>query len=438
MNVAQLLSKKRHGGELTDAEISLLIQGYCDGRVADYQMSALAMAICLQGMTPREVATLTKAMLESGERLPRESSDRRGRPRVDKHSTGGLGDKISLVLAPLLAACDVDVPMISGRGLGLTGGTLDKLESAAGFRSDLTIQQMDAQLQQLGTFIAGASEKIAPADRRLYALRDVTGTVDSVALITASILSKKLAANLDALVMDVKVGSGAFMQRMDDAVELSQSLVRVGAGAGLPTSVLITDMDQPLGETLGNAMEFNEAVEVLSGEGPPAVRELTVELAANLLCQVNVTPDRDTAMDLLSRKLDDGSARQRFEEMIRAQGGSWTKPLKIAPEFSKIDAHCDGYISRFDCRVLGQCVVDIGGGRRQLGDTIDHSVGIRVHARVGQRVNKGDRLLTLHCHREPATDYSSALRGAIEIVDVPVECRPLIIQRIDSLSTTYR
>ena len=283
MITANLLVKKREGHELTDEEIRFLVDGFCEGSVADYQMSAFAMAVCLRGMTPREVATLTRAMLESGDVLPRDVSG--DTPRVDKHSTGGLGDKVSLILAPLLAACDVHVPMVSGRGLGLTGGTLDKLESIPGFRTDLSPQQSARVLKDVGAFIVSASEAIVPADRRLYALRDVSGTVESIPLITASILSKKLSANLDALVMDVKAGDAAFMKTTGDARALAQSLERVGDEAGLPTTVLVTDMDQPLGKAVGNANEVNESVTVLKADrrDDPSielVRELTIELCA--------------------------------------------------------------------------------------------------------------------------------------------------------------
>lgn len=291
MLASTLLAKKREGHALTDEEIRFLIGGFCSGEVADYQMSALAMAICIQGMDSREVLTLTRAMLESGDLLPRGKTGE-SRPRVDKHSTGGLGDKVSIILAPLLAACDVDVPMISGRGLGLTGGTLDKLESIDGFQTQLPPDQSLRVLREVGAFIVGASERIVPADRRLYALRDVTGTVESIPLITASILSKKLAANLNALVMDVKTGSGAFMKTQQQATELAESLVRVGRQAGLPTSVILSDMDQPLGQSVGNAVEINESVAVLEGHRGE-VRDLTIELCAELLMQVGVAATLD-------------------------------------------------------------------------------------------------------------------------------------------------
>ncbi|TWU60828.1 Pyrimidine-nucleoside phosphorylase [Rubripirellula tenax] len=433
MLASTLLVKKRDGNELSDDEIRFLIEGFCSGAVTDYQMSALAMAICIRGMNRREIATLTRAMLESGDRLPRpdrlaEGRLASGRPRVDKHSTGGLGDKVSLILAPLLAACDVDVPMVSGRGLGLTGGTLDKLESIEGFTVDLSDQESSRILKEVGAFIIGASERIAPADRRLYALRDVTGTVESIPLITASILSKKLAANLDALVMDVKAGSAAFMKTESDALRLADSLVAVGGEAGLPTTALITDMDQPLGRAIGNAIEVNESIDVLAGQSG-AVRDLTIELCADLLVQVGVAPSLDSARTRLASTLDDGSAMERFERMIAAQGGRLSQPRRLAPQ-TEITADHDGFVARFDCSSIGQVVVAMGGGRRKKGDPIDHAVGVRVHHSVGDPVKRGEPILTLHCSTVQANDYAKLLANAVEVVDGPVCKSPLILGRL--------
>ena len=431
MLASTLIVKKREGGELSDDEIRFLIAGFCSGEVADYQMSSLAMAICLRGMSARETATLTTAMLESGEPLPRIGD---GKPRVDKHSTGGLGDKVSLILAPLLAVCDVDVPMVSGRGLGLTGGTLDKLEAIDGFRTDYSSDEATSLLKKVGAFIISANETIAPADRRLYALRDVTGTVESVPLITASILSKKLSASLDALVMDVKVGSGAFMPTLEKATELAHSIVSVGSAAGLPTKALITDMDQPLGETIGNAIEVNESIEVLQGK-TGEVRELTVALCAELLVQVGVETMLSAAEERLQRALDSGAAMERFEKIVHAQSGtlpgSHSGPLPLAREL-EISAKDTGYVKAIDCPAIGETVVAMGGGRRVKGDPIDHRVGIRVHHRIGDRVQRGDRVLTVHCGA--ASDYAGKpidkLAGAIEIVNEPVDARPLVVTRI--------
>lgn len=428
MLASTLLIKKREGHALSDAEIQFLIDGYCTGEIADYQMSALAMAICLKGMNQREIVTLTREMLESGDRLPRDGSS--DKPRVDKHSTGGLGDKVSIVLAPLLASCEVQVPMISGRGLGLTGGTLDKLESIDGFRTDLSPDHSLGILQNVGAFIVGASERIAPADRKLYALRDVTGTVESAALITASILSKKLAADLDALVMDVKVGGGAFMRTMEEARELAESLARVGMQAGLPTSALITDMDQPLGHSIGNAIEINESMEVLQGVGGE-VRDLTIELCAELLVQVRVSKTLDEARVRLAHAIDSGSAMERFERMVAAQGGRLDYPLQLAPAHSII-AKQRGFISHYDCETIGEVIIAMGGGRRRKTDKVDHRVGVSIHGRIGDAIEKEEPILTLYCPNHLASEYLIALESAVKINRSQVPARPLIIERFGS------
>ncbi|MEM9585783.1 MAG: thymidine phosphorylase [Planctomycetota bacterium] len=428
---ATLLMKKRDGGTLTDDEIRFLVDGFCRGEVADYQMSAFAMAVCLRGMSPDEITSLKMAMLESGDRLPRVTD----RPRVDKHSTGGLGDKVSLILAPLLACCDVDVPMISGRGLGLSGGTLDKLESIPGFEVQLSEGRAANLLKDIGTFIIGANEAIAPADRRLYGLRDVTGTVESVPLITASILSKKLAASLDALVMDVKVGSAAFMKTRDQATELAKSLIRVGGQAGMPTSALLTDMDQPLGAAVGNALEVIESIDVLQGDGPPEVRELTVELCADVLVQVQAHASIEDARVRLNRELDSGNAHERFARMVAAQGGSLKDPLKLAA-CHMIEAPQAGYLADIDCAALGEAVVALGGGRRKTGDPIDHRVGVRVMARVGQSVARGQPIAALHCDKADRDAFFQTIQDAVRVRAEPVAIPPLVIDRLVSGAAT--
>ena len=436
MLASSLLIKKRDGLELQDEEIRFLIDGFCCGDIADYQMSALAMAICLNGMNERETVSLTTAMLESGERLPRAQRSSRAsneRPRVDKHSTGGLGDKVSLILAPLLASCDVDVPMISGRGLGLSGGTLDKLESIEGFESQVSIERSSEILRQIGCFIVGASSSVAPADRRLYALRDVTGTVESIPLITASILSKKLAANLDALVMDVKTGSGAFMKSTRRARELADSLVRVGRLAGLPTTAILSDMDQPLGEAVGNANEVNEAIDILTGDindGP--VRELTLLLCGELLVEAGVESSREAATHRLTRALDSGAAMEKFEAMVAAQGGRLTTPLPLAVG-QPVVSPADGYVANIDCQCLGEVVVSVGGGRRKTDDPIDHTVGLNMLVRTGDRVQAGQPLLIFHGRSERAGNYLDRLQRAIQLSEEPTQTRPLVLNDHEDL-----
>ncbi len=425
MLVTSVIAKKRDGGRLSNDEIRFLINGYVAGQVADYQMSAFAMATLLRGMDAQEIAYLTHAMLDSGQRLPRLDNEP---PRVDKHSTGGLGDKVSLILAPLLACHDVHVPMISGRGLGLSGGTLDKLEAIPGFQIQLSPERREQQLRELGCFIVGASENIAPADRRLYALRDVTATVESVALITASILSKKLAASLDALIMDVKVGDAAFMKTTEDAQRLAQSIVNTGALSGLPTRALLTDMDQPLGVAVGNAIEVNESLLTLANEGPAEVRELTILLCAELLQLCGRYPTVAVACQALEQSLASGQARERFEAMVRAQGGSLNGPLPLAPRFV-VTAPRAGYVQQVDCDALGTYAVELGGGRRVTTDKIDPSVGLEIHVRIGDRVERDQPLLTCYAHSSSADEVNELAR-AIELIDEPVPARPLIIGHV--------
>ncbi|MEO1527058.1 MAG: thymidine phosphorylase [Planctomycetota bacterium] len=428
MLAADLLAKKRDGEELTEAEIRFLIEGFCDDSVTDYQMSAFAMAVCLRGMTVAETSILTRAMLESGDVIDRSVSG--DTPRVDKHSTGGLGDKVSLILAPLLAACGVHVPMVSGRGLGLTGGTLDKLEAIPGFQTQLEPSDRDQLLSDVGAFIVGADARVAPADRRLYALRDVTATVESVSLITASILSKKLAANLDALVMDVKAGGGAFMKTLQDATALAQSIESTGSSAGLPTDVLITDMDQPLGRTVGNANEVNESLKILRGEDRDdplieRVRELTIELCALPLVRVGKAEDLGTARQMLATALESGAAMERFEAMVSAQGGRLGGELPLTEARPVLAEHA-GYVAAFDCRLLGQTVVAMGGGRRKMGDPIDPAVGIEVHVQIGDVVAKGQPILSLHCHERSRSEYADSVGQVVTISEEHVSPTALI------------
>lgn len=429
---ASVIAKKRDGGELTRAEIRFLIDGLVSGQVADYQISAWAMAVFLRGMTPQETAELTLAMLDSGERLPisprsGDATNRARLPRADKHSTGGLGDKVSLILAPLLACHGVVVPMISGRGLGLTGGTLDKLEAIPGFRVDLDASEQARQLDRVGCFIIGASERIAPADRRLYALRDVTATVESVPLITASILAKKLAASLDRLVIDVKVGSAAFMKTLPQASELAHSLVGTGRLAGLETTAMLTDMDQPLGRAIGNACEVNEAWEVLTGKGPPEVVELTLRLAAQALLDVGSATDPEAVDRDLRRTLRNGVAAERFVRMVEHQGGRFTGPLPLAPATERL-VPAAGSVAAIDCERLGRCVVELGGGRRRVADRINPAVGLEILVRIGDRVETGQPWLRVR--GELPANLANELDSALTLVDEPIAARPLILDTV--------
>jgi pyrimidine-nucleoside phosphorylase len=419
----QIIAQKRDGCELTEESIFTFVRGYAENQIPDYQMAAFAMAVYFNGMTSSETAALTQAMLDSGDRL-RWPDD--GIPRVDKHSTGGIGDKISLPLVPLLAVCGVQVPMLSGRGLGPTGGTLDKLESIAGFRTDLSLQEIQRVVPKIGCVITGASADLAPADRRLYALRDVTATVPSILLITASIMSKKLAESPDALVLDVKFGSGAFMKTREQARELAISLVKTGERMGVTTTALLTSMNQPLGRMCGNAIEVEESLDVLQGQGPDDVRQLTIELAAELLITVGAFSEHAQAVQVLDRKLSDGSAMERFEMMVKAQGGDLAQERAIAPA-AEVTARHEGVVSAIDVEAIGYTIIAMGGGRRNLADSIDHSVGIEMLVSIGDTVDAGQPLVRLFT-RDPEP-FADRLRESITLSD-QANSQVLIVERI--------
>jgi len=421
---AELIARKRDGHTLTRDEIAFVIRGFVDSSIPEYQMSALAMAIFFQGMEDEETAALTQEMLLSGVRLEWPA----GAAVVDKHSTGGVGDKVSLVLAPLLASCGLRVPMISGRGLGPTGGTLDKLESIPGFRTDLSITEMQAIVERVGCVITGATEDLVPADRKFYGLRDVTATVPSIPLITASIMSKKLAESLNALVLDVKCGSGAFMKTRDQGVELANSLVRAGQRMGVRTTALVTDMNQPLGRMCGNAVELDETLDCLAGEGPDDLRYVTLALGAELLVSAERCADPTAAESLLSDRLDSGAAREVFEQMVVAQGGDLKIGYQVARE-QVVVAERSGFVTRMDTEALGMAVIDLGGGRRQIGDSVDHSVGIDMRAKIGDEVSAGDPLARVFADQKvPA--IMSRVSGAITISDSQGEWTEFIVERI--------
>ncbi len=426
MNPVWIIAKKRDGEELTADEIGYFIGDYARGVIPDYQMSALAMAIYLRGMTTAEIAALTDHMLASGARFTWPLG---GAPKVDKHSTGGIGDKVSLPLAPMLACCGLQVPMISGRGLGATGGTLDKLEAIPGFRTNLSMDEMRDVMERIGCVISGATVDLVPADRKLYALRDVTATVPSISLITASIMSKKLAEGLDALVLDVKFGSGAFMKTAELACELAVSMVNTGKRMNVSTTALLTDMNQPLGRMVGNAVEVNESVAALEGQGPADLMEVTLALGAELLVSTKKADSIEAARQQLQHTIDSGTAREKFAEMVAAQGGNLDAPRLVAPN-SPVTTNRAGYIAAMDTEKLGQAVIAMRGGRKQLGDVLDLSTGFEMLVRLGERVEVGQPLAAQFAHADVADEGRQLLLSAIEIAEAPPTVGPLILERI--------
>ncbi len=426
MNPVWTIAKKRDGEELSPEEIGHFIAGYSEGEIPDYQMSALAMAIYLQGMTTDETAALTDHMLISGARF---EWPRGGKPKVDKHSTGGIGDKVSLPLAAMLACCDLEVPMISGRGLGATGGTLDKLDSISGFRTDLSMDEMRAVVAQVGCVISGATPDLVPADRKLYALRDVTATVPSIPLITGSIMSKKLAEGLDALVLDVKFGSGAFMKTEQLARELAESLVGTGRRMGVPTTALLTDMNQPLGRMVGNAVEVDESVAVIEGRGPADLMEVTLALGAELLVSTKMDATLDDAKVRLQQTIDSGAAREKFAEMVAAQGGDLDAPRRVAPD-TEVTSPKAGYVASINAECLGEAVIAMRGGRQKMGDPLDYSTGFEMLVRLGGRVDASQPLARLFAPTNVSDIGREKLLSAIEIADDPPRVGSRILDRI--------
>jgi len=416
---AVIISKKRDGEKLSESEIRFFVSNYAKGVIPDYQMAALAMAIFIKGMDSQEISQLTDAMIETGNRLQRVSD----RPRVDKHSTGGLGDKTSLILGPMLACCDLDVPMISGRGLGITGGTLDKLEAIPGYRCDLSESESEKQLAQIGCFITGATASLVPADKKLYALRDVTGTVPSVALITASIMSKKIAETLDALVLDVKWGTGAFLGTLTKARELAASLCSNGKRARIDTRALLSDMNQPLGKMVGNACEVDESIRVMQGKGPADVWELTRELSAHVLVSVGRSENLEHARASLQEHLDSGRVMERFEKMVKLQGGNLDAPRRLG-RITEVLAQSSGWLSQIDGQRLGQAIILMGGGRMQAGQQIDASVGLEIEKKIGDKIHKGDVLVKVMC------DDDAKAQAAVELVDQAITLGDQPIDRL--------
>ncbi|NUS52657.1 MAG: thymidine phosphorylase, partial [Nocardioidaceae bacterium] len=405
-DAVEVVVTKRDGGVLSDAQIDWVVDAYTRGVVADEQMSALAMAILLNGMTRGEISRWTAAMIASGERMDFSGLSR---PTADKHSTGGVGDKITLPLAPLVAACGVAVPQLSGRGLGHTGGTLDKLEAIPGWRADLGNEEILAQLEDVGAVVCAAGSGLAPADKKLYSLRDVTGTVESIPLIASSIMSKKIAEGTGALVLDVKVGSGAFMKHVGAARELAETMVALGTDAGVTTVALLTDMSTPLGRTAGNGLEVAESVDVLAGGGPADVVDLTLALAREMLRGAGVD-DVDPA-----DRLADGSAMDVWRRMVRAQGGDPDAPMPAAKETHTVRAESDGVLTRLDAMAVGLAAWRLGAGRARKEDPVQAAAGVVMHAKPGDRVTAGQDLLTLH------TDEPERFERALDALDGGVE-----------------
>jgi pyrimidine-nucleoside phosphorylase len=433
MRAVDLIVKKRDGGSLAREEIRFFVAGVTDGSLPDYQASALLMAIVLRGMTAEETAWLTDAMVHSGIRV--DLSDIDG-VKVDKHSTGGVGDKTSLILAPLAAACGVPVPMMSGRGLGHTGGTLDKLEAIPGFRVDLSLDEMKAALARVGCAMIGQTSEIAPADKKLYALRDVTGTVESIPLISASIMSKKIAEGIDALVLDVKTGSGAFMKTAADSRRLAESLVSIGNASGVKTQAIITAMDAPLGSAVGNALEVIECLDVLKGNGPADLVDVSVELTARMLVLAGAATDLPDADRRVRATIASGAGLERFRQIIEQQGGDPRvvddySRLPSAPERHVVKATANGFLTRLDAALVGRASVALGAGRDRVDDRVDPGVGIIVRAKPGAVVRTGDAILELHYRDGARLELALASTArAIEIGDSCPAAMPLIVAEV--------
>ncbi|MBP1635071.1 MAG: pdp [Acidobacteria bacterium] len=433
MRATDIIRIKRDGGTLTREQVEFVIRGVTDGSLPDYQASALLMAVVLRGMTGEETAWLTDAMVRSGIVV-----DLSGIPgsKVDKHSTGGVGDKTSLVLAPLAAACGVKVPMMSGRGLGHTGGTLDKLESIPGFRIDLSLDELRAALDATGCAMLGQTRQIAPADKTLYALRDVTATVESVPLITASIMSKKIAEGIDGLVLDVKTGRGAFMKTLDDSRRLARSLVDTGNRSGVRTQALITRMDAPLGRAVGNALEVVECVETLKGRGPADVTALSVQLAARMVRLAGVAGDAGEAGRLVRRALESGAGLEKWREIVAHQGGDPRtvddyRLLPSAPARHLVRAPRGGFLWELDAERLGRASVALGAGRSRVEDAVDPGVGIVAHAAPGDPLREGEPVLEVHYRDDAGLAAALALlEGAVAMGDEPPAVPPLVVEEI--------
>jgi pyrimidine-nucleoside phosphorylase len=433
MRAVDLIRKKRDSGEHSREEIDFLVSGYTRGDIPDYQMAAWLMATWLRGLSLTETAALTEAMLHSGEVL--DLSDLPGK-KVDKHSTGGVGDKTSLILAPIVAAGGLTVPMISGRGLGHTGGTLDKLESIPGFNVNLSLDQFRRVLRECGMGLIGQTAEIAPADKKIYALRDATSTVESIGLICASIMSKKLAEGIDALVLDVKTGSGAFMKREEDAVRLAEIMVDTGKRMGKKVVALITDMDQPLGRAAGHSSEIIECIEVLNGQGPADLRDLSIELSAWMFYLGERSKSLEEGRRLAQSKIANGQAREKFKHGIRLQGGDERvieEPQRLPKARSRVEvvSESDGYVTGTNCEHFGTALAMLGGGREKKEDAIDPGVALEFHKRIGDPVKKGETLATIHYNAEAKlAEAKSMIAASYLIAREPPRNKPRLIRRI--------
>jgi len=432
MVIPALIEHKRDGGELTPPQWAGLIRAYTGGQVPDYQMSALLMAIFFRGLEPAELAALTDAMIDSGDRL---RFDGFRCPVADKHSTGGVGDKVSLLLAPMVASCGVGVPMMSGRGLGHTGGTLDKLESIPGFRTNLTLRDARAQMDRIGCAMLGQTPEIAPADKRLYALRDVTATVESIPLIAASIMSKKLAEGLNGLVLDVKTGSGAFLTDLSKSIELARTMIGLGEARGCPTVALLTAMDRPLGRACGNVLEMEEAIEGLRGSGPTDLMEVTYALGAEMLVLVGASPNVVDARARLQESVTSGRALETFGKVIEAQGGNPAviEDPSVLPQAQAVEvyrAEATGVVAAVEPRRIGRAIVELGGGRTAVEDVVDPTVGFVITVKPGDPVRAGEPIASIFARDDAGIAIGiAALRDAVRISDAG-RLTPLISHRI--------
>jgi pyrimidine-nucleoside phosphorylase len=429
MHAVELIERKRNGEELPAAELREFVVAYARDELPDYQAAALLMAIWFRGLTPAETFAMTDAMVASGETV--DLAARLGRRVVDKHSTGGVGDKVTIAVGPVVAACGVPFGKMSGRGLGHTGGTLDKLESIPGFRVELTTDELVEQVREIGIAVAGQTANLVPADKKLYALRDVTATIDQVSLIAASIMSKKIAAGASAVVLDVKVGEGAFMRTVDDARELAREMQALGDQAGMDVVCVLTDMDQPLGRAVGNALEVREAWETVSGGGPADFRELVVDAAAQLLALSDLGVEEEEGRRQAETALEDGSAAAAYDRWIRAQGGD-PDPARLpsAPVVRPVPAPASGYVARLAAREVAGAAMELGAGREVAGEPIDHAVGVVCLRKRGEEVVAGEPLAEIHAGDDPAAEAAeAALLAAYEIGDEP-EPQPLVLDVI--------